>query len=179
MIAIAKTIAVPLNLSDESESNLNTNSSNCSSNSKGSMTDDFCSSSFSPSLDIVSSRLAKAVLHGTLVLRRGEGVADTESGAALHALCAYAPYYPGGAAALMELAVFAITSTSTSTNAASDHDLSVSKAALNIGDSEGDSPMAHARYFRSAVLYDVLHSAGGGVTGPFFQQFGHLGGRGG
>lgn len=46
------------------------------------------------------------------------------------------------------------------------------RADLNAGDAEGDSPLAHARYFRAAEMYTLLEGKGAVVAGPYFGRFG-------
>lgn len=46
------------------------------------------------------------------------------------------------------------------------------KANLAAGDSEGDSPLAHARYFRAAELFHLLQGHGAKIAGPYYSRFG-------
>eukprot|EP00931_Biecheleriopsis_adriatica_P051273 TRINITY_DN29719_c0_g1_i1.p1 TRINITY_DN29719_c0_g1~~TRINITY_DN29719_c0_g1_i1.p1 ORF type:complete len:339 (-),score=61.87 TRINITY_DN29719_c0_g1_i1:67-1029(-) len=82
------------------------------------------------------------------ILRRGEGVADTDGGTPLHALCAQ--HELPGASAVVEL-------------------LCRLKADINAGDREGDSPLAHARYFNAKDIHSVLQAHGAQVKGPYYR----------
>mmetsp|Transcript_27297 Transcript_27297/g.49416 ORF Transcript_27297/g.49416 Transcript_27297/m.49416 type:complete len:319 (+) Transcript_27297:84-1040(+) len=84
-------------------------------------------------------------------LRRGEGVQCTSSGTPLHACCAM--HRQPGAYALAELLVGM-------------------KADLSIGDSEGDTPLAHARYFKANELFELLEGHGATIEGPFYRMLG-------
>lgn len=93
----------------------------------------------------------KCLAHGADVntwLRRGEGVMDTSGGTPLHALCAQ--HLQPGAASVVRL-------------------LCRMRADVNAGDSEGDSPLAHARYFGTKEIEQVLRQYGGKLRGPYYQ----------
>lgn len=81
-------------------------------------------------------------------LHRGEGILDTSSGSPLHACCAQ--HKRPGTAALAELLL----------HLGADH---------SIADSEGDTPMAHARYFGADNVRDVLKAHGAKVAGPYYS----------
>jgi len=81
-------------------------------------------------------------------LRRGEGVQDTSGGTPLHAMCAQ--HMQLGASAVVQL-------------------LCRLRADVNAGDSEGDSPLAHARYFGAKEIEEVLRQYGGKLRGPYYQ----------
>eukprot|EP00930_Biecheleria_cincta_P061522 TRINITY_DN4709_c0_g1_i1.p1 TRINITY_DN4709_c0_g1~~TRINITY_DN4709_c0_g1_i1.p1 ORF type:complete len:369 (-),score=74.36 TRINITY_DN4709_c0_g1_i1:139-1245(-) len=84
-------------------------------------------------------------------LRRGEGVRDTSQGTPLHA-CAALFRLPGS----YETA-----------------QLLIAKGAdLDAPDEEGDSPLAHARYFGAHELYRLYSGHGASLTGPFYARFG-------
>lgn len=82
-------------------------------------------------------------------LRRGEGVRDTDYGAPLHACCAL--HDKVGATALAEL-------------------LCRMRADPAARDCEGDSALAHARYFGAGDVFDVLTAHGAKVEGPFYNR---------
>jgi len=84
------------------------------------------------------------------MLRRGQGIRATESGTMLHA-CAANHRQPG----MYELAQLLIQK----------------KSDLNAGDSEGDTPLAHARYFHAPDLYKLYSGHGGNVAGPFYSRW--------
>lgn len=84
------------------------------------------------------------------MLRRGQGIRATESGTMLHA-CAANHRQPG----MYELAQLLIHK----------------KSDLNAGDSEGDTPLAHARYFHAPDLYKLYSGHGGNVAGPFYSRW--------
>lgn len=84
-------------------------------------------------------------------LSRGEGVQATGEGSPLHA-CAAMHRLPGA----YEVAQLLIQK----------------KANLQAGDSEGDTPLAHARYFSATELFGLLEGAGAEVRGPFYERFG-------
>ncbi|CAJ1378526.1 unnamed protein product, partial [Effrenium voratum] len=84
-------------------------------------------------------------------LRRGDGVMDTSGGTPLHACCAQ--HGQPGAAAVVAL-------------------LLRMRADINAGDSEGDSPLAHARYFGAKEIEQLLRQHGGQLKGPYYQLLG-------
>merc|ERR1712217_275722 len=88
-------------------------------------------------------------------LRRGEGVRDTGSGTPLHALCAM--HHQPGAVAVVEL-------------------LLRLRADAGASDAEGDSPLAHARYFGATDIYSVLEDRGAKLQGPYYSAV-HRAGR--
>jgi len=81
-------------------------------------------------------------------LSRGQGLAATSSGTPLHACCAM--HRLPGSTELAQL-------------------LMHKRANLDAGDSEGDTPLAHARYFGAQELYQVLQSRGAEMGGPFYR----------
>ena len=81
-------------------------------------------------------------------LLRGDGILDTSGGTPLHACCAQ--HALPGAAAVVTL-------------------LCRLRADVNAGDSEGDSPLAHARYFGAKEIEQVLRSYGAKLKGPYYQ----------
>lgn len=83
-------------------------------------------------------------------LRNGQGIRDTSWGYPLHACCAMNCF------GTYELAQLLIRK----------------KADMNKGDREGDSPLAHARYFHAKELKDLLEGQGAKVQGPFYRNFG-------
>lgn len=84
-------------------------------------------------------------------LKRGQGIAATSSGTPLHACCALR-----NAAGSTELALLLIRK----------------KADLGAGDSEGDTPLAHAKYFRAQDLFEVLQNNGAELGGPYYAHRG-------
>lgn len=82
-------------------------------------------------------------------LRRGEGVRDTDHGCPLHACCAL--HERLGVSALAEL-------------------LCRLRADPAAKDCEGDSALAHARYFGAGEIYEVLKEHGAKVEGPFYSR---------
>ncbi|CAE8724150.1 unnamed protein product [Polarella glacialis] len=83
------------------------------------------------------------------VLRRGEGLEATSGGSALHACCALQRTTPGA----LEVAQL----------------LCKLRADLDSTDAEGDTPLAHARYFQSREMYSLLEAHGAKVAGPFYR----------
>lgn len=81
-------------------------------------------------------------------LRRGDGVQDTSGGTPLHACCAQ--HQLPGATAVVAL-------------------LCNLRADVNAGDSEGDSPLAHARYFGAKEMEELLRAHGAQLRGPYYQ----------
>lgn len=96
-------------------------------------------------LDITRHLMAGA--DPDLPLRRGEGIRATENGTLLHA-CAANHKQPG----MYEVAQLLIHK----------------KANLDAGDSEGDTPLAHARYFNAPDLYKLYSGSGATLAGPFY-----------
>lgn len=88
-------------------------------------------------------------------LHLGEGIRDTAHGTPLHACCAM--HKLEGAAAVVEL-------------------LCRLGADPDSRDAEGDSPLAHARYFGADEVYDVLKANGAQVQGPYYSTV-HIAGR--
>lgn len=84
-------------------------------------------------------------------LRRGEGIRATSSGVPLHACCAM-HRLPGA----YEVAQLLIKM----------------KADTSQGDSEGDTPLAHAKYFGAKDIFSLLESNGAVVAGPYYSMFG-------
>lgn len=84
-------------------------------------------------------------------LRRGEGIFATSSGVPLHACCAL-----HGVPGSYEVAQLLIKM----------------KADTSQGDSEGDTPLAHAKYFGAKDIFKLLESNGAVVAGPYFSMFG-------
>ena len=82
-------------------------------------------------------------------LRRGHGVRGSHEGTPLHACCAL--HMEPGAEALLELLVRL-------------------GADITIGDSEGNPPLAHARYFGADNLFKALRSHGAELTGPYYSH---------
>ncbi|CAK9014141.1 Gamma-aminobutyric acid receptor subunit theta [Durusdinium trenchii] len=83
-------------------------------------------------------------------LQRGEGIRATESGTLLHA-CAANHKVPG----IYEIAQLLIHK----------------KANLDAGDSEGDTPLAHARYFNAPELFKLYSGSGASIAGPFYARW--------
>jgi len=81
-------------------------------------------------------------------LYQGEGIRATSHATPLHACCALS-HLPG-AAAVAEL-------------------LCRLGADLGAPDCEGDSPLAHARYFNADAIYAVLQRHGAQVKGPYYS----------
>lgn len=81
-------------------------------------------------------------------LRQGEGIRETRSGTLLHACCAL--HNQEGVDFLTELLLHLNADTS-----APDH--------------EGDSPLAHARYFGANKIYEILQQHGARVSGPYYR----------
>uniref|UniRef100_A0A7S4SFP7 Ubiquitin-like domain-containing protein n=1 Tax=Alexandrium monilatum TaxID=311494 RepID=A0A7S4SFP7_9DINO len=116
-----------------------------------------------PSLELSQWLPARAFSHGDFAevvrllahnadpnirLRRGQGIRDTSSGCPLHVCCAQ--HQRPGAAALAEL-------------------LLQLNADPNSLDGEGDTPLAHARYFRAENVAAVLRAHGAKVQGPYYN----------
>lgn len=83
-------------------------------------------------------------------LTRGQGVNGTSWGGPLHACCSMNCF------GTYELAQLLIRK----------------KANMDMGDQEGDSPLAHARYFRNSAMQDLLQGHGAQMKGPFYSNFG-------
>merc|ERR1712130_1069697 len=45
------------------------------------------------------------------------------------------------------------------------------RADLNAGDAEGDSPLAHARYFEAHELHALFKGRGAKLEGPYYGRF--------
>jgi hypothetical protein len=88
-------------------------------------------------------------------LHRGEGVQDTDSGTPLHALCAM--HRVPGSAAVVQL-------------------LLRLRADPDSKDAEGDSPLAHAKYFGAKEIHAILQSHGAKLGGPYYSKV-HRAGR--
>merc|ERR1712154_96730 len=119
-----------------------------------------------PDMTVRCSSLATAFAEGDLVdvakhlaagadvntrLFSGQGVQATNHGGPLHACCAM-PRTPGA----FEVAQILVRR----------------KADLTLGDVEGDSPLAHARFFRAQALYELFEGHGASDSGPFYRMFG-------
>ncbi|CAJ1348673.1 unnamed protein product, partial [Effrenium voratum] len=83
-------------------------------------------------------------------LQRGQGIRATEQGTLLHA-CAANFRRPG----FYEVAQLLIHR----------------GANLDAGDSEGDTPLAHARYFDCQELFQLYSGNGATVAGPFYSRW--------
>ena len=81
-------------------------------------------------------------------LHRGEGVRASSSGTPLHACCAIYPE-PGA----YEVTVLLLRR----------------RADASLGDAEGDSPLAHAQYFKATELYALLEENGAKLAGPYYR----------
>jgi len=86
-------------------------------------------------------------------LRRGQGVEATSRGVPLHACCAHA-----GCPGSYEVAQLLLRK----------------RADTTLGDSEGDTPLAHAKYFHADQIYDLLQNNGAKIDGPFYRMFGRM-----
>jgi hypothetical protein len=84
-------------------------------------------------------------------LRRGEGIRATGRGRPLHACCALKSHE--GA---YETAQLLITL----------------GADMSLGDQEGDTPLAHAKYFGATEIFALYERNGAMVGGPFYRMFG-------
>lgn len=84
-------------------------------------------------------------------LRRGEGIQATGSGTPLHACCAM--HREQGSYEVAQLLIR-------------------KKADLQAGDSEGDTALAHARYFGADGLFELLQGNGAMISGPYYRMFG-------
>lgn len=84
-------------------------------------------------------------------LMRGQGIRATSSGYPLHACCAL--HTTHGSYELAQL-------------------LLRKKANVGLGDAEGDTPLAHAKYFHAPNLFLLLESNGAKVQGPYYKMFG-------
>lgn len=82
-------------------------------------------------------------------LRRNQGIRATESGTALHACCAM-----NKKRGALEVAQVLL-------RCGADH---------TIGDSEGDTPLAHAKYFGARPMFEMLKDYGARVAGPYFAH---------
>lgn len=89
-------------------------------------------------------------------LFRGEGLRQTNSGSPLHACCALC--HDAGAVAVVEL-------------------LCRLRADVTSRDSEGDSPLAHACFFRADEIYAALEGHGAKILGPYYTLVHVLGRR--
>merc|ERR1719152_659838 len=74
-------------------------------------------------------------------LLRGEGIRDTSRGTPLHACCAMSTSRPREAIVLAYLLI-------------------AKKANVQAGDGEGDTPLAHAKYFKADAMYQHLERSG-------------------
>lgn len=83
-------------------------------------------------------------------LSRGEGIIDSSSGVPLHACCRF-HRLPGA----YEVVVLLLRC----------------RADSSIGDAEGDTPLAHAKYYRAEALYALLDANGAELAGPFYRRF--------
>lgn len=45
------------------------------------------------------------------------------------------------------------------------------RADLNAADTEGDTPLAHARYFRAQALHELYSGKGAKLSGPYYRRF--------
>lgn len=81
-------------------------------------------------------------------LSRGQGVQASSSGTPLHACCAM--HKIPGATEVAQLLIR-------------------KRADLAAGDAEGDTPLAHAKYFCANELFQILESNGAELGGPFYQ----------
>merc|ERR1712194_609448 len=88
-------------------------------------------------------------------LQNGQGIRSTREGVPLHACCAQ--HQRPGAYELAQILISA-------------------GADLNAGDWEGDTPLAHAKYFRATQpgndISALLSGSGAEVSGPYFRMFG-------
>lgn len=100
-------------------------------------------------LDIVRHIAAGADVN--VRLSRREGIRGTSSGVPLHACCAM--HHQQGAYEVTQLLIR-------------------KKADLSRGDCEGDTPLAHARYFGATEIYKLLEGEGAEIAGPFFRGVG-------
>jgi hypothetical protein len=82
-------------------------------------------------------------------LKRGQGISATNSGTPLHACCANCRD-PGST----EIAQLLINK----------------RADLQAGDAEGDTPLAHAKYFGAQELFDILKNNGAQIGGPYYRS---------
>ena len=46
----------------------------------------------------------------------------------------------------------------------------VSQKVVSQGDSEGDTPLAHARYFNAPELFKLYSGSGASIAGPFYAR---------
>ncbi|CAE8616424.1 unnamed protein product [Polarella glacialis] len=81
-------------------------------------------------------------------LKRGEGVVGSSSGTLLHACCAL-HRRPGS----YEFTVLLLRR----------------RADASIGDGEGDTPLAHAKYHGATQLFELLEGNGAILAGPFYR----------
>jgi len=88
-------------------------------------------------------------------LSRGQGIDATSSGKPLHACCAL--HRTAGALPVVEL-------------------LLRLRADPGVRDAEGDTPLAHARYFAAPLIYEALERQGAKVEGPYYSAA-HRAGR--
>lgn len=88
-------------------------------------------------------------------LPQGQGIRDTSSGTPLHACCALhrLPNVTALVQLLLQLGADPIAP-----------------------DGEGDSPLAHARYFGADEVYKVLQRHGAKIQGPYYSKL-HIAGR--
>merc|ERR1712187_461354 len=100
-------------------------------------------------------RLLAKGANPNIQLARGEGIRDTNTGTPLHACCAL--HGLQGATAVVEL-------------------LCRLGAGTSSPDTEGDSPLAHARYFGASEIYMALEDRGAKLQGPYYTAI-HIAGR--
>eukprot|EP00927_Polykrikos_kofoidii_P052090 TRINITY_DN45862_c0_g1_i1.p1 TRINITY_DN45862_c0_g1~~TRINITY_DN45862_c0_g1_i1.p1 ORF type:complete len:379 (+),score=47.46 TRINITY_DN45862_c0_g1_i1:72-1139(+) len=81
-------------------------------------------------------------------LRRGDGVQHTHTGYPLHACCAL-HRWPGSTAVAVLLCHL--------------------RADMQAKDSEGDTPLAHARFFDAKDIHCALHARGAKIQGPYYS----------
>jgi hypothetical protein len=103
--------------------------------------------------------VARCIAQGADVntkLVRGQGIRATSSGSPLHACCAL--HMCAGSAEIAHLLIRM-------------------KANLAAGDAEGDTPLAHAKYFGAHEMFDMLKDSGAQMGGPFYRLSSNMFGR--
>jgi ankyrin repeat protein len=100
-------------------------------------------------LDVVRHLAGGADVNTTL--ERGQGIRATSRGTPLHACCAM--HRQPGAYEVAQLII-------------------KMKADMSKGDAEGDTPLAHAKYFGASQIFQLLESNGAVVAGPYYCMFG-------
>lgn len=98
-------------------------------------------------VDVVKLVAKGADIHQRL--QRGQGIRNTSSGTTLHACCA-CHSAPGS----YEVIVLLLRQ----------------RVDVTLGDAEGDTPLAHAKYYSADHLYALLETNGAEIAGPYYRR---------